>query len=194
MNRSIRNSLAAHWRLIMAQGVIMVILGALALAAPAFATLAVDIYVGWLFLFSGLLGLVAIFSATHPARFRWGMVTAGLSLVLGVMLVWKPAEGALSLTAVLTAFFIAEGLFQAITSVAYRYSMRSTWGWMLASGFADLALAAVILAGWPMTAGWALGIIAGVNLITSGWAIAMAALAGREVANAIAPFPTATPR
>jgi uncharacterized membrane protein HdeD (DUF308 family) len=166
--------------------VIMVILGVLALAAPAFATLAVDIYVGWLFLFSGVLGLIAIFSARHPARFRWGMVTAGLSLVVGVMLVWRPVEGALSLTMLLAAFFIAEGLFQAISSVAYRESMRSTWGWMLASGIADLALAAIILLSWPMSVGWALGIIAGVNLITSGWAIAMAALAGREVANGIA--------
>jgi uncharacterized membrane protein HdeD (DUF308 family) len=183
---TIKDSLATHWRLIMAQGVIMVILGMLALAAPAFATLAVDIYVGWLFFFSGILGLVAIFSGRHPTRFRWGMVTAVLSLLVGVMLIWKPVEGALSLTMLLTAFFIVEGLFQATSSVAYRESMRSTWGWMLASGIADLALAAIILLSWPMSVGWALGIIAGVNLITSGWAIAMAGLAGREVASGAA--------
>ena len=191
---TIKDSLAAHWRLVLAQGVIMVILGVLALAAPVFATIAVDIYVGWLFLFSGVLGLIAIFSARHPTRFRWGMVTAGLSLVLGVMLVWKPVEGALSLTMLLTAFFIAEGLFQATTSVAYRGSIGSTWGWMLASGIADLALAAIILSTWPTSVIWALGIIAGVNLITSGWAIAMAALAGHEIANAaVAPMTPAQP-
>jgi uncharacterized membrane protein HdeD (DUF308 family) len=60
------------------------------------------------------------------------------------------------------------------------------WGWMLASGIADLALAAIILVSWPMSAGWALGIIAGVNLITSGWAIIMVAPAGHELANAAA--------
>ena len=108
--------------------------------------------------------------------------------MLGVMLVWKPVEGALSLAMLLTAFFIVEGLFQALASVACRESLRSTRGWMLASGIADLALAAVILLSWPMSAGCALGIIAGVNLITSGWAIAMAALAGRELANT-APSP-----
>jgi uncharacterized membrane protein HdeD (DUF308 family) len=187
VNPSVKTSLAPHWRLVIAQGVIMVILGVLALAAPAFATLAVDIYVGWLLLLSGILGLAAIFSARHPTRFAWGLVTAVLSLLVGAMLIWKPVEGALSLTLLLTVFFIVEGIFQSIASVAYRKSHASTWGWMLASGIADLALATMILLGWPMTADWALGIIVGVNLITSGWAIAMAALEGREVAKAMAP-------
>lgn len=186
--------LAAHWRLVMAQGVIMVILGVFALAAPAFATLAVDIYVGWLFLFGGVLGLAALFSAGHPPGFWWGVVTAVLSLAVGCLLIWKPMEGALSLTVLLTAFFIVEGLFQTIASLAYRASIGSSWGWMLASGIADLVLAAIILFAWPMSAGWALGIIVGVNLITSGWAIAMAALAARETSKAIAPSAAAAQR
>ena len=177
-------SLKAHWRLIMAQGAMMVILGVLAVAAPLAATIAVDIYVGWLFLFSGIFGLVAIFSSTHPTRFRWGMVTSALCVLCGAMLVWKPADGVISLTMLLTAFLIAEGIFQALSALAYRESMRSAWGWMLASGTADLVLAGMILWSWPASVGWALGIIAGVNLISSGWAIAMAALAGHEIANA----------
>jgi uncharacterized membrane protein HdeD (DUF308 family) len=62
---------------------------------------------------------------------------------------------------------------------------RGSWGWMLASGIADLVLAAIIILGWSTTAAWALGLIVGINLITSGWAIAMAVLAGRSVAQAI---------
>jgi uncharacterized membrane protein HdeD (DUF308 family) len=60
--------------------------------------------------------------------------------------------------------------------------MGGSWGWMLVSGISDLALAAIIILGWPMTAGWALGLLVGINLITSGWAIVMTALAGRNVA------------
>src|SRR5258706_11602407 len=184
MNALLKDSLATHWRMIIALGVIMVILGVLALAAPVVATLAVDIYVGWLFLFSGVLGLVAAFSARLPRGFPWILVTALLSLVAGALLVWKPAQGAISLTMLLTAFFIAEGLFQTITSVAYRQTLGSSWGWMLVSGIADLALATIILVGWPTSASWALGIIVGVNLITSGWAILTAAMAAHEIANA----------
>jgi uncharacterized membrane protein HdeD (DUF308 family) len=57
---------------------------------------------------------------------------------------------------------------------------------MLASGIADLILAALIIAGWPGTATWALGLIVGVNLITSGAAITMVALAGRSLVKTIA--------
>jgi len=54
--------------------------------------------------------------------------------------------------------------------------------WMLLSGIADLVLAAIIIAGWPGTAIWALGLLVGVNLLTSGWAVVMAALSGRSLA------------
>jgi uncharacterized membrane protein HdeD (DUF308 family) len=78
----------------------MIILGVLAVAAPAFATLTVDVYVGWLFLISGVLGLIAVFSARNVPGFLWTLVTALLSIVVGGVLLWKPVEGALSLTIV----------------------------------------------------------------------------------------------
>ncbi|HTP46130.1 MAG TPA: HdeD family acid-resistance protein [Casimicrobiaceae bacterium] len=185
MQRVISDALGAHWKLFLFQGVIMLILGVLAVAAPAIATMAVDIYVGWLFMFSGIVGLVAIFSARNIPAFLWSLLTAALSVVVGVLLVWKPVEGALSLTLVLTAFFVVEGIFQIVASVGYRDVMRGSWGWMLVSGIADLVLAAIIILGWPTTAVWALGLIVGINLLTSGWAIVMAALAGRGVAQAV---------
>jgi uncharacterized membrane protein HdeD (DUF308 family) len=90
-----------------------------------------------------------------------------------------------SLTLLLTVFFIAEGVFQLVTSTAYRDVIGGAWGWMLLSGISDLVLAAIIIMGWPTTAGWALGLIVGVNLITSGVAIVMTAFAGRSVARSI---------
>ena len=185
MQRAISDALGAHWKLFLFQGVVMIILGVLAVAAPAVATIAVDIYVGWLFLLSGLVGLVALFSAKNIPAFLWSLITAALSAAVGVLLVWKPVEGALSLTLLLTAFFVVEGVFQIVTSVAYREVIRGSWGWMLVSGVADLALAAIIILGWPTTAAWALGLMVGINLITSGWAIVMAAIAGRSVAQTI---------
>ena len=193
MQRAISDALGTHWKLLTFQGVVMIILGVLAVAAPAVATIAVDIYVGWLFLLSGIVGLVAIFSAKNIPAFLWSLITAALSAAAGVLLVWKPVEGALSLTLLLTAFFVVEGVFQLVTSVAYRDVIRGSWGWMLVSGIADLALAAIILRGWPMTAVWTLGLLVGINLITSGWAIVMAALAGRSVAEAFL-APTAVAR
>ncbi len=180
MGRTRSIALAAHWRLFLFEGVILVILGILAIAVPAVATLAVDIYIGWLFLFAGIVGFFAVFSMPDIASFLLSLIPAALSIVIGGLLIWKPAEGALTLTALLVIFFAAEGLFQIVTSIAYRDYIEDAWGWILLSGIADLVLAGIIVYGWPVTATWALGVLAGVNLITSGLAIAMVALAGRS--------------
>ena len=185
MSRAISGALKAHWRLLFFQGVVMLILGVLAVAVPAAATVVVEIYVGWLFLISVVVGLVVVFSAGSLPAFLWSLVTAALSVVAGILLIGRPAEGVVSLTLVLTAFFIAEGVWQIVASIAYRDVLARTWGWMLLSGLSDLALAAIIILGWPTTAAWVVGLLVGVNLITSGFAIVMAALAGRDLTDAL---------
>jgi uncharacterized membrane protein HdeD (DUF308 family) len=184
MRRAVTNAFGAHWKLFLFQGVVMIILGVLAICAPVAASIAVAIYVGWLLLISGVIGLIAIVSTHHVHAFLWSLVTAALSVVIGVLLVLMPVQGAVSLTIVLTAFFIAEGVFQTAVAIASRHVLAGTWGWMLLSGIADLILAAIIIEGWPGTAIWALGLLVGVNLLTSGWAVVVAAFAGRRMAEA----------
>jgi uncharacterized membrane protein HdeD (DUF308 family) len=185
MQDALKDALKTHWKLFLFQGVVMVILGILAVAWPVWATLAVDIYIGWLFLISGTIGLVAMFSARDVPAFLWTLLTAALAMAAGVLLIWKPAEGAMSLTIVLTAFFIAEGIFQIAGSLAYRDAMPGSWGWMLASGISDLVLAGLLLLFWPVSAAWALGLLVGVNLITSGAAIVVTAVEARNVAQTL---------
>ncbi len=185
MHRGIRDTLKKHWWLLLVEGVVLIILGVLAIAYPVVATIAVDLYIGWLFLIAGVIGLIALFAAEDIAAFLWTLVTAALAVVLGVLLIWKPATGAMSLTFALLAFFFAEGLFQVITSIAYRKAIPSGWGWMLASGVCDLILVAIIVASWPLSAAWMLGLLAGVNLLTSGVAIVMMAMAARGVVDTI---------
>ncbi len=156
------------------------------IAAPYFATIAVDIFIGWLFLIAGLVGLVVMFYADDIAAFLWTLVTAALSLCLGVLLLYKPGAGAATLTLALTAFFAAEGVFQILTSLAYRKALPDAWGWLLASGVCDLVLVAIIVASWPFSAAWMLGLMAGVNLLTSGWAIVMIAFAARDMVKSVA--------
>ena len=181
IQHSVRNAVRLHWHLFLAQGVIMTILGVLAILRPQLSTVAVDVYVGWLFLLSGAVGLVTMFFAPSASAFFWSLLTAALSLFVGILLLWHPVEGAISLTLVLIAFFIAEGIFQIVGSISYREAFPDSWGWMLGSGIADLILAGLIIGGWPATAGWVLGLVVGVNLITSGIAIIMVAVTGRRL-------------
>ena len=186
MQRAVKDTVHHHWQLFLTQGVIMVVLGVLAVVWPQISTIAVDVYVGWLFLLSGVVGLATVFLAKNVPAFLWSLLTAALSLFVGILLLWHPTEGAVSLTLVLIALFIVEGIFQIAASLSYREVFPESWGWMLASGIADLILAALIIKGWPSTATWALGLIVGINLITSGLAITMVALAGRSLVRAVA--------
>ena len=183
--RAITETLRIHWLLFLVQGIIMMVLGALAVIWPQISTLAVDLYVGWMFLISGLFGLVTIFVASSVAGFLWSLLTAALSLFVGVLLLWHPVEGAVSLTLVLISFFIAEGVFQIAAAIRHREAFPDSWGWLLMSGLADLVLAAMLIWGWPSTAIWALGLIAGLNLITSGLAIVMVAAAARNMVRVV---------
>jgi uncharacterized membrane protein HdeD (DUF308 family) len=184
--RAFDETLRTYWVLFLVHGLIMIVLGALAIIWPQISTVAADIYVGWIFLFSGIVGLVTIFFAPSIPAFLWSLLTSALSLVVGVLLLWHPVQGVVSLTLVLIAFFIVEGLFQIAAAIRHRDELPDSWGWMVMSGIADLLLAWLIISGWPGTASWALGLIVGVNLITSGLAITMAALAGRSLVKTVA--------
>ena len=115
--RSVVDTLRAHWRLYVFEGVVMIVLGVLAIVFPVFATLAVALYLGWLFLFCGILALIVMITTGHIPGFWWALVTAILAVLVGLALLLKPAAGIVSLTAVLTAFFIVEGVFQTVAAL-----------------------------------------------------------------------------
>ena len=128
IQRSVRHAVRLHWHLFLAQGIIMTILGVLAVIWPQISTVAVDVYVGWLFLLSGAVGLVTIFFVPTVCQILWSPLTAALTLFVGILLLWHPVEGAISLTLVLVAFFIVEGIFQIAASLGYREAFPQLLG------------------------------------------------------------------
>ena len=178
-----REAIRRHWVLFLIQGLIMVVLGLLALFEPMIATLAVEIFAGWLFLVSGIVGLVGAFTARRVPGFWWGLITALLALALGLYLIWRPLAGILSLTLAVAAFFSAQGIVQIITAIEHR-SVLPSWIWMLVGGVVNLILALIILSGWPGTAAWTLGLLFGINLFMWGLSLVMTAVACRAVHDA----------
>jgi uncharacterized membrane protein HdeD (DUF308 family) len=81
-------------------------------------SIAVDVYIGRVLLFSGAAGLAIIFFAPNVPGFLWSLLTGALSLFAGVLLLWHPVESVVSLTLLLIAFFIAEGVFQMATALS----------------------------------------------------------------------------
>jgi uncharacterized membrane protein HdeD (DUF308 family) len=149
---------------------------------PMVATIAFTILIGWLFLISGVVGLITTFWMRQAPGFWWSLLSAIIGIAGGIVLLLWPISGSLSLTLLLTAFFIVEGVASIMYAIDHRNQLSGRWGWMLVSGIIDLILAGIIIAGLPGTAFWALGLLVGVNLLFGGIALIGMALAARSLA------------
>ena len=181
-----------HWGLFLLEGIVLIILGSLAVLLPAVASVAATIVFGWILLLSGAMGLIATLRARQAPGFGWSLLSAILGIAAGVILLVMPLQGALSLTAVLIAFLLVEGVASILYAVEHRKGSSGRWGWMLASGILDVVLALILLAGLPGTAVWALGLIIGINMIFGGWALVWMALHARSEVTA-SPAQPSTP-
>ena len=180
LQRAVANALHEHWKLYLVEGIVLIVLGALAIIIPPVATLAVTLLFGWLFLLSGAMGLVTTFWMRQAPGFWWSLVSALLGIAVGVLLLASPLQGAVSLTLVLIAFFIIEGVASIMFALDHKRELSGRWGWMLASGVVDLLLSALILAGLPSTAAWAIGLLVGINMVFGGTALVAMALHARQ--------------
>ncbi len=182
IERALQSAVREHWVLFLIEGIVLVILGAAAILVPPLATITFTILVGWLFLISGILGLVTTLWMRHAPGFWWSLLSAVIAVIAGILLLVRPLTGALSLTLLLGAFFIVEGVASIMYAIDHRNRATDRWGWMLVSGIIDLVIAGIIIAGWPGTAAWALGLLVGVNLLFGGAAMIGIALAARKPA------------
>jgi uncharacterized membrane protein HdeD (DUF308 family) len=180
IRRKVAEAIQAHWKLFLIQGVVMMILGLIAIAVPNVATLAIAIFVGWLFLIGGTVRVLSVWRARSAPGFAWSLVTALLAIVLGLILVLNPLEGVLTLTMVLIALFVVEGVAAILIALEFRRHIRQ-WGWTLFNGIVDLVLAYLIFQGWPSTAAWAIGLLVGINMLFLGLSLTMTALSGRAM-------------
>lgn len=166
-----------HWKLWLIEGILLVVLGLIAVAVPVIAGLTVTILFGWLFLISGIVGLFTTFAMRHAPGFWWSLLSAVLGIVVGAWLLIQPGLGLVSLTYLLIVFFIVEGIATILFALEHRRALSGRWGWMLPSGIVDLFLAGVIVAGLPGTVEWALGLIVGINMVFGGASMIGMALA-----------------
>lgn len=174
-------AIRGHWAFFLAEGIILILLGLAAILEPLIATFALSIFIGWLLIISGIVGLFSTFKMRPAPGFAWSLVSAILAIVVGVLLIWHPIAGVFSLTLALIIFFIIEGIASILFAIEYRSSLPARWGWMVVSGIVDLILAAIILLGLPGTALWALGLLLGINMVFGGATLIVMALDARQL-------------
>jgi uncharacterized membrane protein HdeD (DUF308 family) len=171
----------AHWKLFLAEGIVLMVLGLLAIAVPEVASVAITIFIGWLFFIGGIFRTVSLLRHRNMPGFTWALLTSLLAIVLGLVLLLRPIAGVLTRTLALVVFFVLEGISAILLALEHRRHLPS-WGWVLFSGLVDLLLAFLIWDGWPSSADWAIGLLVGINMVFSGLSLVMTALAARTMA------------
>jgi uncharacterized membrane protein HdeD (DUF308 family) len=169
-----------HWKAFLFEGILLVVLGLAAMIAPLIASLAFTIFLGWMFLISGVAGLAMTFWARQMPGFWWSLLSAALAVAAGLVLLARPAQGVLTLTIVIGAYFLAEGVTTIMYALEHRRELSERWSWMLFSGLLDILIAAMIIAGLPGSAEWAIGLLVGINLLFGGASLIGMALAARN--------------
>jgi len=182
MTATLKRSIHDHWGLFLTEGIILSVLGFAAMLIPLLAGIATTIFLGWLFLIAGAVGLVATLRARQAPGFVWSLLSALVALLVGGVLVWNPLRGLVTLTYVMIAFFVVDGIFIICYALAHRRELSGRWEWMMANGVVDLILAGVVIAGLPGTLIWALGLLLGIDLLFGGASLIVMALTARKEA------------
>jgi uncharacterized membrane protein HdeD (DUF308 family) len=182
LDPEVREGLSRSWKALMVVGVGAIVLGCFAILVPAVAAVGTAIFIGWLLVVvSGVL-FAAAFSAHSVGTVAVRVVWALLTLLVGIWLIVEPHNGTLTLTLVLGIYFLFMGLTR--ITIAFIARGEPNAGLLGLSGVAGLLIGILILAKFPSSADWAIGLLVGIDLIFAGWTLTSVALLGKELARA----------
>jgi uncharacterized membrane protein HdeD (DUF308 family) len=167
-----------HWKWLLLFGILLLILGVIALVDSVSVTVISMLLFGWILLIAGIIEAVQAFRHRHSGHLLLHVLNAVLSIVVGVMLLRHPLAGALVMTLLLAAYFTVAGIFRIVAASSNRIP---GWGWMLTNGVITLVLGLLIWAQWPVSGLWIIGLFIGIDLIFTGWAQIMLATAIRTL-------------
>ena len=171
-------SLRKRWGWFLALGILLIVLGTVALGSSVFMTLATMVFVGWLLIIGGVL------EAAHACLCKgWGgffidLLTGILYVVVGFMVVANPGSAAIALTLLIAMFLIFGGIFRIVVAAVVRFP---NWVWLLLHGVVNLLLGIAIWRQWPLSGLWVIGLFVGIDMIFNGWSLVMLGLAAKRI-------------
>ena len=162
-------------------GIVFIVIGAIAILVPAWATLAGELLIAWMLSLWGAVGLWFAWEMRAAQEGRYAAVAFGVTFLLGLLFLLYPSVGVEALTVVMMVVFLMEGIVSILLGLRMSAGLHN-WGWMIFSGLCSLILGAIILAGWPQTAVWTLGLLLGLNFLSTGISLLMLARAVKKAA------------
>lgn len=167
-----------NWGWFFALGVLLVILGALAAGASVFTTLLSVVILGALLLVGGIAKIIYAIWLRQWSGFIPTLLVGILYAVVGAYTLYHPAASAIGITLLLAILFLIGGIFRASSALILQFQ---NWGWVLFSGLISIALGIMILAEWPESGLWVLGLFVGIDLIFAGWTWIFLSLGARNL-------------
>jgi uncharacterized membrane protein HdeD (DUF308 family) len=169
---------ASKWGIVW--GVLLILLGMLAIAEPLLAAIALATFISWLLIFVGVVHVVVAFQAHSGTSLGWKLLVGVAYLFIGGYLLFRPIVGVATLTLMLAFLFMFEG----VLDFMLWWKLRRTDGafWILVDSIVTLILGGMIYVHWPSSSVWAIGTLVGISLIMSGVARVMLSAAARSVA------------
>jgi uncharacterized membrane protein HdeD (DUF308 family) len=155
-----------HWGWFLASGIVLVFLGMVAVVRSFITTVASMMFFGWLLMFSGIIEFVHAFMVGKSAGFFVHLLVALVFGITGALMVFKPVISAEAITFVMSVFFIVTGLYQFFASMWASNLPGSGWG--AANGMISAIMGMLLLAQWPVSGLWVVGVFVGIDLIFYG--------------------------
>ena len=173
-----KQTVADNWGWFLTLGIVLVVAGIAAIMFPLVSTIAAKIALGWIFLAAGIVMIIHAFSIQKWGGFLMELLLGVLYLFAGGWLAFFPFTGIVTLTILLAALFLAEGVVEVI--MGFRVRPHEGWGWLVFSGLIAVAVGLLIAAELPSSAVWAIGLLVGVNLLSTGISFIVLAFAGKR--------------
>ncbi|MGA2170996.1 MAG: DUF308 domain-containing protein [Terracidiphilus sp.] len=156
-----------RWGWFLAFGIVLAVLGIAAMVRSFAATTVSMMFFGWLLLCAGIVEFVNAFMVGRWAGFFLHLLVAILFIVTGLLFLIRPVISAEAATFVMSLFFLIGGLYLLIASL---WTHLPGWGWQAFDGTLASVMGILLLAQWPLSGLWAIGLFVGIDLIFAGCA------------------------
>jgi len=154
-----------NWGWFLFFGIGLAVLGIVAIVRSVAATVVSMLFFGWLLIIAAGIEVVQTVMAGRESGMFQHLVAAVLFGVVGLLIVWRPVVTAEILTLLMGAFFLVTGLFQIVGPVM---SSTADWAWHVVNGIITVLLGILVLAQWPVSGLWVIGMFVGIDLLFYG--------------------------
>ena len=162
-----------------AAAVLFIVLGIFSIIEPGIAGLGVALLVGWLLVFGSVAHFIAAFKGGGAKQVIFQVLIGIVYLIGGSYFLMHPLLAVGTLTLLLAAIILAEGVVELVAY--FRMRSQGASGWLLLNGIITLLLGGLIWFHWPSSSIWAIGILVGVNLLMTGITRLLFGLAARKL-------------